>query len=76
MHPHLVMFVKSKFIHCTNIQEFNLIFNDCSTFGLAFEEAVENTKARISFDSFDQTVIQVHNNDIEHFIESLHYKTR
>jgi len=47
-----------------------------STFGLAFEEAVESTKARISFDSFDQTVIQVHNNDIEHFIESLHYKTR
>ncbi|CAO3645750.1 unnamed protein product [Mucor fragilis] len=47
-----------------------------NTFGLAFEEAVESTKARISFDSFDQTVIQVHNNDIEHFIESLHYKTR
>ncbi|KAI8646057.1 CDC45 family [Parasitella parasitica] len=47
-----------------------------NTFGLSFEEAVENTKARISFDSFDQTVIQVHNNDIEHFIESLHYKPR
>lgn len=47
-----------------------------STFSLAFEEAADNTKARVSFDSFDQTVIQVHDNDIEHFIESLCYKTR
>ncbi|KAI8092402.1 DNA replication pre-initiation complex subunit Cdc45 [Gilbertella persicaria] len=42
-------------------------------FYLAFSDAAEKTKARISFDSFDHTVVQIHDADIEHFIESLSY---
>jgi cell division control protein 45 len=47
-----------------------------STFGLAFEEAAEKTGARISFDSFETSVVQVHDGDIEHFVETLYYKAR
>ncbi|KAI7902091.1 CDC45 family [Cokeromyces recurvatus] len=43
-------------------------------FNMAFEEAAENTKARISFDSFDPSIIQVLDADVEHFIEALSKK--
>ncbi|KAI7869615.1 DNA replication pre-initiation complex subunit Cdc45 [Mucor mucedo] len=45
-----------------------------NTFGLAFEEAAEKTGARISLDSFESSVVQVHDSDIEHFVETLIYK--
>ncbi|KAI8378160.1 DNA replication pre-initiation complex subunit Cdc45 [Choanephora cucurbitarum] len=44
-----------------------------NTFSLAFSDAAEKTKARVSFDCFDHTVVQIHDADIEHFIESLSY---
>lgn len=46
-----------------------------STFGLAFEEAADKTGARISLDSFEASVVQVRDNDIEHFVETLYYKS-
>ncbi|KAI9469765.1 MAG: DNA replication pre-initiation complex subunit Cdc45 [Benjaminiella poitrasii] len=45
-------------------------------FNMAFEEAAENTKARISFDSFDPSIIQVIDDDVEYFVEALSYKKR
>ncbi|KAI9257527.1 DNA replication pre-initiation complex subunit Cdc45 [Helicostylum pulchrum] len=47
-----------------------------NTFGLAFEEAAEKTGARVSFDSFEASIVQVHDGDIEHFVETLYYKAR
>ncbi|KAI9272674.1 CDC45 family [Phascolomyces articulosus] len=40
-------------------------------FGIAFQKAAERTQARISFDSFETSVLQIHKNDLDLFIENL-----
>ncbi|KAI8143065.1 CDC45 family [Fennellomyces sp. T-0311] len=40
-------------------------------FGMAFQKAAERTQARISFDSFETSVLQIHKNDLDLFIENL-----
>ncbi|ORX59761.1 CDC45-like protein [Hesseltinella vesiculosa] len=40
-------------------------------FGHAFQKASMDTKARTSFDSFETSVLQIHKNDLEHFLEQL-----
>lgn len=43
-----------------------------SAFGVAFQKAMQKTGARVSVDSFDSTILQVHKNDLEHFLENLY----
>ena len=38
---------------------------------MAFQKAAERTQARISFDSFETSVLQIHKNDLDLFIENL-----
>lgn len=73
-HLHLEKFVKSKYYKVCINSHTNVVSN--STFGLAFEEAAEKTNCRISLDSFEASVVQVRNDDIEHFVETLYYKSR
>ncbi|KAI9320750.1 CDC45 family [Dichotomocladium elegans] len=40
-------------------------------FGLAFQKAANKSRARISFDSFETSVLQIHKNDLDHFLENL-----
>ncbi|KAJ8663622.1 hypothetical protein O0I10_000868 [Lichtheimia ornata] len=40
-------------------------------FGLAFKKAANKSKARISFDTFESSVLQIHKNDLDHFLENL-----
>lgn len=74
-HQHLVKFAKSKSFFFYSLITLNL-YCVISTFGLAYEEAAEKTGARVSFDSFEASIVQVHDGDIEHFVETLYYKTR
>ncbi|KAI9305704.1 DNA replication pre-initiation complex subunit Cdc45 [Cunninghamella echinulata] len=41
-------------------------------FGIAFQKASSETNARTSFDSFETSVLQIHKNDLEHFLEKLY----
>ncbi|KAI8089535.1 DNA replication pre-initiation complex subunit Cdc45 [Halteromyces radiatus] len=41
-------------------------------FGIAFQIASVETNARTSFDSFETSVLQIHKNDLEHFLEKLY----
>ncbi|CAO3590605.1 unnamed protein product [Absidia cylindrospora] len=41
-------------------------------FGIAFQMASVETNARTSFDSFETSVLQIHKNDLEHFLEKLY----
>ncbi|KAI8394143.1 CDC45 family [Radiomyces spectabilis] len=43
-------------------------------FGIAFQEASERTGARISLDSFETSVLQIHKNDLDHFVENLYIR--
>ena len=44
-------------------------------FGLAFQEVVEETNARIKIDSFEHCVVEVNNEDLAGFLEALSRKT-
>jgi cell division control protein 45 len=43
-----------------------------NSFGIAFREAAEHTRARIRHDGFDASIIEVLRDDVRHFVEYLH----
>lgn len=50
-----------------------LLLNDThSHFGSAFQDAVRRTKAHVKHDSFETSVMEIRQDDLENFIENLH----
>jgi hypothetical protein len=43
-----------------------------SHFGSAFQDAVRRTKAHVKHDSFETSVMEIRQDDLENFIENLH----
>lgn len=44
-------------------------------FGIAFQEVVHETKARVRIDSFDHCVVEVRKDDLSQFLEALSFKS-
>ena len=44
-------------------------------FGIAFQEVVEETNARVKIDSFDHCVVEVRKDDLAGFLEGLSLKS-
>lgn len=47
------------------------VLTSTSPFDLAFQRAATKSKARVSFDTFEHTVLQIHKNDLDNFLENL-----
>lgn len=48
-----------------------MVSNECSKFGLAFQQATEASGAQVSSDMFDTSVVEVAEADMTGFIEVL-----
>ncbi|KAK2742615.1 hypothetical protein FQN55_007734 [Onygenales sp. PD_40] len=56
----------------TNLQSRNLVRN---RFGIAFQEVVHETNARVRIDSFEHCVVEVQKEDLSGFLEALSFRS-